>query len=325
MKNKKNVNTWFSHISGKKINEEKNDKFIEYRRKWREWPNSCIIGDFPLFLDIEVTNACNLRCPFCETTISGMYHQKGFISKNCIEKILDEGANNGLYGVKFNIRGEPLLHPLIDDFVRYAKEKGMVDVYFNTNAVLLTESMINRLIEAGLDRISISFEGHTKDIYEKNRVCSNYDLVLKNIENLRKIKEKLGVKYPFVRIQTIKLPEIDIKKYENFWKTRVDEVACLEYQDMTSRKEGIVSTWRCPQLWQRMAVLWNGDIWPCNHDHKSFANLGNIEKISIKDSWNSETMNHYRNLHLQGLAHKIKSCNGCYLRDSEISRENKGE
>ncbi|KKM01460.1 hypothetical protein LCGC14_1794190 [marine sediment metagenome] len=61
---------------------EKNDeKFVEYRRKWEEWPVIYNIEDFPLFIDIEVTNKCNLKCPFCSTTISGNKNKKGFIKK----------------------------------------------------------------------------------------------------------------------------------------------------------------------------------------------------------------------------------------------------
>ncbi len=320
MKNYQDINTWFNHISGEELGNKKDEKFMEYRRKWQVWPKTFDIGDFPLFLDIEVTNACNLRCQFCETTISGFNHQKGFISKEHVEKIIDEGSDNGLCGVKFNIRGESLLHPLIDYFVGYAKKKGLIDVYFNTNAMLLTDSMARRLIDAGLDRVSISFEGHTKEVYEKNRVCSSYDIVLKNIKNLQKVKEELNVSHPFVRIQTVKIPDVDLNEYEKFWTPIADEVAYLEYQDMSCRREGIVSSWICPQLWQRMGVLWNGDIWPCNHDHRSLAKLGNIDSVSIKDCWNSKTMNLYRDSHKQGLSHTIDACDGCYLRDSEISR-----
>ncbi len=79
-----------------------------------------------------------------------------------VKKIIDEGADNGLYGAKFNVRGEPLLHKEIDKIVYYAKKKGLIDVYFNANALLLNEEMCKRLIDSRLDRISISIEGYTK-------------------------------------------------------------------------------------------------------------------------------------------------------------------
>ena len=134
---KKLVNTWFHHLSGENFFEKNDKKSIEYRKKWEEWPNTFKIENFPLFIDIEVTNICNLKCPFCSTTISGNKNKKGFISKKNVEKIIDEGSDNGLYGVKFNIRGEPLLHSDISYFVKYAKKKGLIDVYFNTHIFII--------------------------------------------------------------------------------------------------------------------------------------------------------------------------------------------
>ncbi len=314
---KKSINTWFHYLSGENLFEKNDKKFIEYRKKWEKWPVTYSIEDFPLFIDVEVTNKCNLRCPFCSTTISGNKNKKGFISKKQVEKIIDEGSDNGLYGVKFNIRGEPLLHSDISYFVKYAKKKGLIDVYFNTNALLLTEKMSNKLIEAGLDRISISFEGYTKKNYEENRVGSNYEKVLNNIEKLRFIKNKLNVKYPIIRIQTIKMDNVfSIEKYESFWKDKVDEVAFLDYKDMGIKNKGIISSWGCPQLWQRMSVLWDGTILPCNHDDECLISLGNIDDISIKECWNSNKLEYLRKIHKAGLSHKIKSCDGCFLRNS---------
>jgi len=316
----KDINTWFHHLGGKNLYKKNNKKFKEYRKKWQEWPRTFEIEKFPLFIDIEVTNVCNLKCSFCATTISGNKYVRGLILKEHVKKIIDEGSDNGLYGVKFNVRGEPLLHPLIDYFVAYAKKKKLVDVYFNTNAVFLTDHMSERLIGAGLDRISISFEGYTKEVYEKNRIGSNFELVLRNIEKLQNLKNKLNVDHPRVRIQTIKLPEINMEEYSKFWESKVDEVAYLDYKDMGEKKKDNVSSWICPQLWQRMTVLWNGDIFPCNHDDEQFIKLGNIETLSMKESWDSSKIKELRNLHRQGMAHMINACNGCYLRNIEINK-----
>ena len=316
---KESINTWFHHLEGENLFNKNDEKFVEYRKKWEEWPISFNIENFPLFLDIEVTNVCNLRCPFCSTTISGDRYKKGFISKEIVEKVIDEGYNNGLYGAKFNIRGEPLLHKHISHFVKYAKNKGLIDVYFNTNALLLTEEISYKLIESGLDRISISFEGYTKEVYEKNRVGSNYEKVLDNIEKLQILKSKLNVNYPKIRIQTVKVKnEFSIEKYKEFWKDKVDEVAFLDYKDMDVKNKGIISSWKCPQLWQRMAVLWDGTISPCNHDDELLISLGNVNNISIKKCWNSDKIIKLREIHKLGKSHKIKACNGCYLRGSLV-------
>ncbi|MBP7506958.1 MAG: radical SAM protein [Prolixibacteraceae bacterium] len=315
-------NANFHHVAGENLFERDDAVFKEYRQKWKEWPETFHVGGFPLFIDIEVTSVCNLRCPFCATTYLGKKIKRGFITFDNVKKILDEGSENSLYGVKFNIRGEPLLHPQIHEFVRYAKEKGLVDVYFNSNAVLLTEKIAEKLIEAHLDRLSISFEGYTKDIYEKNRVGAKYEHVLANIDMIQRLKRRLGVDYPKVRIQTVMLPEIKpmFEDYKIFWSKRVDEVAYLDFKEMKKKHKAVKYPWACPQIWQRMAVWWDGTILPCNHDDEGLIALGNIETTSIKEAWHSEALKRIRDIHRQGNAHTIPACDGCYLRDSEIMK-----
>src|SRR3989338_11623490 len=101
------VNSNFHHIFGEDPLNQKEERFREYRRKWKEWPEDFHVGEFPLFIDIETTSACNLKCPFCATTFRGKAIKKGFISFGDVKRIIDEGVDNNLYGVKFNMRGEP--------------------------------------------------------------------------------------------------------------------------------------------------------------------------------------------------------------------------
>jgi len=316
------VNSNFHHVIGENLFVKQDHRFQEYRRQWKEWPEMFYVGPFPLFLDVEVTSACNLKCEFCATTHRGDKIRKGFITFEMVKKIIDEGADNGLCGVKFNIRGEPLMHPQICDFVRYAKDKGLIDVYFNTNAVLLEDSVARGLIEAGLDRISISFEGIDKKMYERYRKGSDYNLVIENIENLKVLRNKMGVRHPKIRIQTVMLPEIAeiFEEYKSFWMKKADEVCFLDYKEMKDRKEGIKYPWACPQIWQRMAIWWDGTILPCNHDDDGLLALGNVSEINIESCWHSQKLNEIRNLHKNSEAHLISACDGCYLRDSEINK-----
>ena len=316
------VNSNYHNTGGENLFIKEENSFKEYRKKWEEWPKNFYIGEFPLFIDIEVTSVCNLKCPFCATTFRNNLVKKGFISFETVKKIIDEGTGNNLYGVKFNIRGEALLHPELPEFVSYAKKKGLVDVYFNTNAMLLTEDISRKLIDAGLDRISISFEGYTKEVYEKYRVGANYETVLSNIKKLKALKGKFGVEHPKIRVQTVMLEELKpyFQEYNDFWNQHADEVGFLDYKEMKVKKTGFQYPWACPQIWQRMAIFWDGTILPCNHDDDGVFSLGNIQEITIKEAWNSEKLNHIRNMHKKGLAHQISGCDGCYLRDSEIAK-----
>lgn len=316
------VNSNFHHVCGENLFKKNDRRFEEYRRKWSQWPKNFQAGGFPLFLDIEVTSSCNLQCPFCATTYRKNKIKQGFISFDLIKKIISEGAREGLYGVKFNIRGEPLLHPDLVEFVSLAKKSGLIDVYFNTNAMLLTKDISTKLIAAGLDRISISVEGCSREEYEKHRVGARFETLIKNIKGLRALRQKLGVSHPKIRIQTVMLPDsqVSFDEYRKFWSRYADEVGYLDYKSMKIKKKGITYPWACPQIWQRMAVWWDGTILPCNHDDNKLLELGNLKDISIKQAWHSERLNTVRKQHKKGMSHKIRACDGCYLRDSEIAK-----
>ena len=240
------------------------------------------------------------------------------------KKILDEAGRHNLYSLKFTYRGEPLLHKDLPRMVAYAKDAGVMDVYFNTNAVKLDEETIHKLIDAGLDRISISFEGMDKRIYEKYRVGSDFDLVVKNIDLMKKIKDELGTIKPLVRIQTVLIPELrgKEKEYADFWSPKVDEVAYLDMKDEEGNPDhrGIKYDWACHMLWQRMAITWDGTILPCVHDIYEWMKFGNIAEMSIQDAWNSIKEQQYREIHRVGNAHTIPSCDRCPLRENEISK-----
>ena len=304
------------------------ERFLEYRQRWHEYPSKFIVGEFPIHLDIEATNVCNLRCPFCSVTFNnwGPY-RRGYMDLSLFQRVIDEGVANGLCSIKLSMRGEPMLHPKLSEMIRYAKEKGIMDVYFNTNATLLNEAKINQLIDSGLDRISISFEGTTKEVYEGYRVGARYEDVLSNIKRLRLIRDKRGLSHPQIRVQTVLLPELDesFPQYVEFWQSIADEVAYLDlmHESPKDDHQGLVANWACPFLWQRMAILWDGSLLPCHmHGVSDFSvmYLGNVKEVSIKEMWRSQKVSQYRELHKSGQAHKLKACDRCAYRAMELEK-----
>jgi radical SAM protein with 4Fe4S-binding SPASM domain len=318
----KTVDSILHTIAGHSVVQRDDSRYREYRKKWNEWPETYQFGEFPLHLDVEPTNACNLRCPFCATTYNN--YTKGFMKEKIWKQILDESGKNELYSLKFTFRGEPLLHKDLSRMVSYAKDAGIMDVYFNTNALRLNETTIRSLLDAGLDRISVSFEGYTKEVYEKYRVGSTFETVVHNLELLKTIKDELGLKSPLVRIQTVLVPEIRgmEDQYAAFWLPKVDEVAYLDMKSEAYNPDhrGIVFDWGCPMLWQRMTITWDGKILPCIHDIFEWDSFGEIGDNTIKDAWTSSKENLYRRFHREGKAHKIPRCDRCPYRESEIRK-----
>ncbi|MEW5949898.1 MAG: radical SAM protein [Thermodesulfobacteriota bacterium] len=314
-------NANFSSLAGKSVHDINDSKYKEYRRQWMENPAKFILSDFPIHLDMEITNRCNLRCTFCDKLPLLSKNQLGDMDFELCRKIIDEGAENGLCGLKLSYRGEPLLHPQVDQIVAYGKRKGILDIYFNTNGMLLSKNMSLKLISAGLDRISISIEGIDPVTFERERKGASFQRIISNISTLLELREQAGSGRPRIRIQTVRLPGLDLEEYSEFWRSHGDEVAVVDFKDVKNRNTDLVDeTWACPQLWQRMTIERDGTILACNND--DFRNLspGNARELSVYESWHSPVVQRARELHKEGKSHLVRACIGCPWRTTQIEK-----
>jgi MoaA/NifB/PqqE/SkfB family radical SAM enzyme len=312
------------------------ERFKEYRRRWFENPRRFEVGEFPIHLDIESTSACNLRCPFCASTSRNWGPDRpGFMDEGLYRAIIDEGVANGLFSIKLSLRGEPLLHRGLAGMVRYAKEKGILDVYFNTNAVLLKGDTARALVDSGLDRISISFEGITKGVYERHRVGARFEETVENVRAFRRLRDERGGGRPKIRVQTVLLPELKetFPRYVKFWEPVADEVSYLDAREeggrdfpcdaASTRGSEESCPWACSFLWQRMMILWDGTVLPClMHAVKDFGEmtLGKAGKDPLCGLWLSEKFQRLRALHRCGRSGAIATCRQCSYREMELKK-----
>ena len=317
-------NANFTFLGGQSVHESTDAKYLEYRRQWMENPKNFKVRDFPIHLDIEITNRCNLKCTFCDKLPLLTKDQIGDMDINLYKKILDEGEKSELYSIKLSYRGEPLLHRRVAEMVAYAKKKGILDIYFNTNGMLLTKKMILLLMDAGLDRISISVEGTNPVAFERERCGAKFHKILRNVDTLMELREQRGYRHPRVRMQTVRLPGIDLDQYRIFWQPHCDEVAAIDYKDVVNRDAHLIDeSWACPQLWQRMTIEWDGTIMPCNNDDCRGLSPGNVKSRTVQECWKAPIVVKTRRLHKQGKSHLVKSCNGCPWRTTQITKQKK--
>jgi len=314
------VNTNIHVLQKHELDESTSREYYNYREKWFNNPNNFVVEDFPLFLDIEATSSCNLRCPHCVQTYAGF--KRGYMKWAMYKRIIDEAVEHGCYGCKYHTigRGEPLLHKDIVNMIAYAKLQGMIDVYLNTNGSLLTEKKIKGLLDAGLDMIVFSIDGYTKEKYEENRVGTTFERVGWNVEMFRRCRDLHNYSTK-IRIQTVALPGLNLDKYTEFWGSRADEITYLDLKDMRNREYGLKGKWICPQPWQRASILWDGTVNICNHDDRGNAVLGNVNDSTVHELWHGSGASYIRNTLKEGLSHLLSACSGCFLRTTEIKKE----
>lgn len=222
------------------------NRYAKYRDDWGKQPKNCIENKYlskdlknnnlpPLCVDIEVAAICDLACPFCfrEFTVT----PDKIIDENLCYNLINQAAEMKVPSIKFNWRGEPLLNPKLPKFIKYAKEKGILETIINTNATQLNEKNSIQIIEAGLDMLIYSFDGGSKETYEKMRPGrfkkNTFQAVYQNIKNFSKIKKKLNSKFPYTKIQMILTEDTMNEKdsFFNLFSDYVDDVSLSQYTD----------------------------------------------------------------------------------------------
>lgn len=307
------------------ITSNQTPEYKKYRRKWEENPKYHVVGDFPIHIDFELTTYCNLNCHKKICTIKCPYDlpdknrlPEVYFDFNLFKLIINEGIKKGLSSIKLNYRGEPLLHPRIIDFIKYAKLKGVLDVMLNTNSSLLSTEMSSSLLNSGLDKLFCSIGPIPKISlnFARNSLVSSE--IFENIQNLMLVKAKRQIMKPVVTVQGINVENTDdeLNSFIKKWEYVVDKIAIDKISkfilDNDYKPEDYKFT--CQYLWQRLFILYNGDVVMCPGNNKKKDVLGNSKKHNIELIWKGEKLNRIRNLHLKNKSGKSGICRRCGFR-----------
>jgi len=252
----------------------------------------------------------------CFHGLGKMRRKKGFMDFGLFTRIVEE--NKSILREKpvdLDNAGEPLLHPRISDMVRLLHEEGIAS-YFSTNATLLTKSIARKLIESGLDGIIFSFDGVTKNTYEKIRVGASFDAVLRNIVNFLELKRKLKADNPVTTMQILLMKETkhEVLNFIKFaTKLGVDQIVIKRTHawghEVESWKKVILKPCKAP--WSSVVILWDGTVSLCCRDYNAEFPLGNLNSQSLKEIWNGARMQYVRKLMARGMRYKIPPCTYC--------------
>lgn len=304
-------------------------KFEDYRKRWNAANRFELETDFPLFLQIETNQICNLRCPSCPIGTPEAY--KKYISTekmtwNLFERIILEGEKYDCPSVEPQGTNEPLLDQDLEKQIKFAAEHGFLDIMLNTNATLLSESRSRSILKSGITRIRFSLDAATKETYEKVRLGVKYDVTMKNIERFLKIKKDENFDLPVVGVNFVKTKfnEHEEGKFIEMWADKVDFIVIQEFQppeldndysaflpSKSDYREVLMNDFHCQQPWQRVLVRSTGEVCPCCAFFSSELSLGNVKDSTIYELWNSQQMRNLRKLHKNGNYAENPWCKKC--------------
>jgi radical SAM protein with 4Fe4S-binding SPASM domain len=237
--------------------------------------------------------------------------------------------------VIFYFQGEPYINPRFLDMVAHAHRLGVYTIT-STNGHFLSSDNARKTVESGLDRIIISVDGTTQEVYEQYRKEGKLENVLQGARNLVHWKRRLGSKTPHIIFQFLvvrpnehQIPEV----YRLAREIGVDEVKLKTAQVYDYRHgNDLIPTigkyaryyqkndgsWavknkllnHCWKLWHSCVITWDGLVVPCCFDKDALHRLGDLKKVSFREVWHSEAYYAFRRQLLQG-RDKIDICTNC--------------
>jgi len=322
----------------KKNNKHYTQLYADFIRKFRNsslysklFFNNIINRFYPLFskkarllwLNIEFTSLCNLRCRMCslDKNLSG-----GFMENEILQKILSEIVSSSLLRIK-NLAlwygGETLLHPQLRkmlEIIASFKRKNIFFPYVTilTNGVLMKGEKLEAILQSGAaDMVLFSVDGGTKESFEYLRNGATWEMLLDNINNLiAEIKSrKLPLKTGLVCI--IENENIVSQEFKNL-RDKVDIYLPRKFHSWDGsrplgipQKKELEKKGICYSITRQMAVHWNGNVSPCCMDLNQRGIIGNVKENSLYEIYHSLARGKIIEKMLKMNRGRIDSCRYC--------------
>lgn len=293
-----------------------------------------ILWGKPITISIEPTTNCNLGCPECPSGLKAFTRPTGNIEATNYKKLLDEINSTTVY-CYFYFQGEPFMHPKFLELVQYATQRNLYTVT-STNAHFLTKRKALETVQSGLNRIIISIDGTTQEVYEKYRIAGDLNKVIQGTKNLVEAKRELKSNTPHIIIQflvvrhnehqieevkqlgkelgvdEVKFKTAQIYDYENGNPLIPKNEQYARYKKTESGKYLIKNKLenRCWKLWHSAEITWDGKVVPCCFDKDAKYEMGNVFTDSFSTIWNNKSYTSFRSRLLQGRK-EIDICTNC--------------
>lgn len=288
----------------------------------------------PAAISIEPTTACNLGCPECPSGLKAFTRPTGNLNKDDFEKWIRPMRKHLGY-MTFYFQGEPFIHPTFLDLISTAT-RYKIYTATSTNAHFLNDEMAKKTVQSGLDRLIISIDGTTQEVYESYRVNGRLDKVLEGAKNVIRWKHKLKSNTPHIIFQflVVKPNEHQIDEvHELASSLGVDEVR-LKTAQVYDYKHGNplipvnenYSRYRkqndgtyviknklsnqCWRMWQSCVITWDGKVVPCCFDKDATHVLGTLKEQDMQTIWHEESYRNFRSQILQSRKN-IDICANC--------------
>lgn len=279
----------------------------------------------PITAEIDLTNVCDLACPYCSAVNYKRYHETldPSVVITTVEDLVDLGGKS----VVVTGGGEPLIHRQAVQLISYIKYRGL-DVALITNGTRLNSVEVESLVEA-CTWIRISLDSHDAASYAQSKGIQRFEDVRKGIARLVRAREAahskttigvgyvthqanfkhlmdaaalasdLGVDYIQARPLIFEPGDARANEYPLHHDEAALQAARLynregfavyastpKYQDIGEETLAERGYRRCLGIYFATSIGAGGEVWTCCHTRGvERLSLGNVNRESFKTIW----------------------------------------
>jgi len=298
-------------------------RYEDYRNNYELASAHKVDLDFPIYLMLEQSFKCNLRCPSC---IQGYpddmrKYTTGtkIMDRSLFEKIVIQGEENNCPSISFHVNDEPLIIKDIHERIAFAKDHGFIDLIMTTNGTLFTYDKIKAVVDAGITQILFSIDAATPETYKIVRPGGNFNTVIKNIKLLLDYKKENNLVIPTTRASFV-TSENNHREKDLFIEYFSKIVDFIEVQTLSTYYDNNknliapgsikINDFKCSEPWVRLIIRATGDVLPCCSFYGYEVILGNINDLSLKEIYNGEKCKKLKNEIKDGV-YSLPACQTC--------------
>lgn len=246
---------------------------------------------FPYIAILDITNVCNLRCPYCPTGIrqdSG--RRPAFMTPETVSRILDEIGDYLVMVYLYNW-GEPLLNKDIGRIIELCHKRGIFTSLSSNLSLPDCSRTLEALCDAGLDHLDPSIDGATQEVYQIYRKNGDLSQVLNNMRYLSAYRHRMQRSNPVIDWQFLDFPH-NRQEIERA-RTLAREVGADRFftrhgytpQDNTAdgTRETVPAAGSCNLLYRSIVINADSSIAPCCYMYSSRNDFGNFRQDKIRD------------------------------------------
>lgn len=273
----------------------------------------------PKTIYIETTNLCNAACIMCPH--QKMTRPKGIMSNKIFSLVLNSLKNHDLTDSQIFLHkeGEPLCDPEIVSRIQRVKENTNANIGLNTNAMLMTKEVSDKILKSGLDTIYFSVDGVSAETYNRIRINCDYETVKRNIIYFLNRRQVVGSKIKVI-MQMLLTEKNSAEKnlFEIQWRDYgvefyIKPIHCYldGGQSSFEKSRQKIQNHACKDPFRMIVVFFNGETGCCCWDYDNEYKLGNVTDSDLFELYNGEKINFMRSHQMDFDCKNIIPCNRC--------------